>query len=287
MPNIPAHLPTAFDLIEAQQTPRLPLVPGPWRPLPDDCRQELFARLLDEETGSGLPPHTCWSQMFVTALPFWPGHALVQATCRATSRSEGLIDLVVGQDRALVLNGESPVIHTLNRQFEDCGPLPIAATHSEDTLCSYWRLFNNGIRGESGRFRVVERADDLLALGARAVPPSLSASLITPYVELTRADHRRRAGDIVARVKATIVYGGTLFLASYWVHRSGMVEMQDDDPLGSDVVPAERWRDPLRHIVGRSASGGRSSSKDARGHARAPAIQLLTSAARGDDVELH
>jgi hypothetical protein len=229
------------------EPPRLPLLPGPWHRLVVKEETELLG-ILSQGTIDKLLAHGRLGAWHVAPVPFWPQHALVQVEVR-TEAEVGAADLLVGDSSVTLLEGDSRPIHDLNRQLDEDGSLVLRITDDADLVAHYLRFFNQAMRAESGSFRIVERAEHLLALGAEQVPPELAAALRPVEVSLVPVERRRRARDVVAKVSASVCHARGLFHAEYLVRVTGDIDMIDDDHVAADIVPEERWQGPVRNLV--------------------------------------
>lgn len=117
------------------------------------------------------------------------------------------------------LDGSSAAIHG----FNDRVPPRLS---DEEGVRDYLELFCGFLWARKGRFRVVASAADLPDPDGVELPES---DLRGPRVHLLGWFFRRKG----AEAAATVLYGDSLFRASFRIHPGGMVEMLDDEPLGT------------------------------------------------------
>ncbi|MEM9293154.1 MAG: hypothetical protein AAGD01_15845 [Acidobacteriota bacterium] len=154
-------------------------------------------------------------------------------------------------DKLLVLlDGRSAPIHRLNNY----GALKLeTAKQAED----YLRFFCSYIWGEEGAFQILETMEQM-PQGAEVRFIDAETGKVTrdpgSWVRPLVVDHRGPDGAYFSR--ATVLYGGALFEATFRVHSTGMVDMLDDEPCGwlegdSPLV----YQQPARVVKRRGASG--------------------------------
>ncbi len=122
------------------------------------------------------------------------------------------------------LNGTSPPIHEVNAK----SPINL----SPDNVLSYVRFFGFFVRGEEGPFYILEDGRDT-ALGGVETLDETTKSVIEGTARPAHFVGLNKDGHF--EVDAVISYSNALFIANYAVHKTGMVEMLDDEPIAADL----------------------------------------------------
>ena len=125
----------------------------------------------------------------------------------------------------LPLDGSSIPIHRVNSEET---PLFASETPDEDVK-DYLRFFSSAIRGEHGRFLIVER---FRAIPWRKAPSEQESKITLKNLSLTK--EKTEAGN-TWKLVANVVYGNALFEAEFSVSTSGSVEMKSDKPIASQL----------------------------------------------------
>ena len=165
------------------------------------------------------------------ALPFYPGHRLIMATCHHWRPQSTALYWLVGADTTYRLNGVSPPIHEANAKIGQC--------ITEDTALAYVTFFCFFVRGNEGPFAVVGSPDDPYL-------PTALRHARDPYDETTeerrllalRYQSPRYHGindDGKILYSALIFYSNAMFVADFLIHPGGMVDMRDDTPVIADL----------------------------------------------------
>lgn len=256
--------------------PFLPLVPGPWLPLERD-EQLAFGQRLDAHLRAGGLSEPSFTRQcplqWVHAVPlsFYPGWLLLTAQVQLPDEEVANVDVLMGPGFFWCLDGVSAMIHDINGgevRLPVPGPDPAARRDMPSPLApllprgtgpDYLHFFCHAVRGDQGCFRIVQSAEDLRHSGVTDDVERLAARL-----EPLRASWKRGSGSGSGtaravgataessprdlRVVTPMLYGGTLFRASFELRPGGMVRMIDDDAIAHDVAPAERTRQWLRAI---------------------------------------
>lgn len=241
----------------------LPLVPGPWKTLTPAESRALLRRLDTHLFALHGPEHRArrfpMRDLRAVPLDFYPGWLLVEGEADLAAGQVGTFDALYGPGFLAALNGSSALIHELNAgvlTVRDDGtvpeggqsafvPSPLAPLRADTTGMSYLHFFCNAVRGDEGAFRIVQNVRDLRLCGAPAPTRSMRK-------HLRRVTFREDGEDLLA--DAVVLYAGTLFEAAFRVSPAGGVRMERDEPLASDVAPAEKTREIFRHV--RSAARG-------------------------------
>ncbi|MEN3794861.1 tetratricopeptide repeat protein, partial [Fulvimarina sp. MAC3] len=208
------------DLDSDLNWPVKPLLPGKWRSETDAEAARFISEFLRYGSMTG-HEGVRFRSLRSTSLSFYPGFRLVEALIEAESFETPKIALLLAsKETSCPILGDSLVIHNLNAT----GALDLT---SDDRVLAYLRFFCLAVCGEGGPFRIVEDYDPSL-LSDRSYDPGAIRQSIKPF-EITD-----RSLDQWT-VQATVKYADALFATSFVVHANGMVEMQDDKPLLSDL----------------------------------------------------
>jgi hypothetical protein len=233
-------------------SPAAPLVPGVWGTLPDEAAQGLFDQLSDLRLGqkqdavfARLAP--CGVRF--RSLPFYPEHFLAEialAPDTSATHATALLALVLGPVGLALLDGTSDVLHDLNKQ------VPI--TLSDDAVADYLRLFCSAIRGDDGRFQIVEDTSDIPWRDSDTAGAQ-KAETRDALAPLTVAPRANDAATWAAT--GTVLYADALFAAGFVVHSNGTVEIGDDDPIAGHLdIVREAFDGPIRYPGGRPEGEG-------------------------------
>jgi ATP-dependent Zn protease len=182
---------------------------GAWEAAQDERASDALARL-----GAAAPQFFADAELVGARsvdLRFYADHRLLELEIERGSVPERAFALH-GTERTRWLNGDSAPIHETNADE--------ALGLTDDTVEDYLRFFLYFVRGESGPFVLVESPDQIAAADA-------SALRITPLTM------RERDADDRWVLEGSIAFDGGLFLATLAVAPDGLVEMVDDQPIGS------------------------------------------------------
>ncbi len=164
------------------------------------------------------------TQIVETTLPFYESVVLLRVRDRNWNNPRLAIFylLDVKTNNYFRLNGTSPPIHEVNAKH------PI--TLNENSVLDYVRFFGFFVRGEEGPFYVIESKNDpCLATSLSGVALTVLAGAVRP---LTFEGYNKE-GEFM--VSSCIAYSNALFIAHYTVQKTGMVNMNDDDPIAADL----------------------------------------------------
>lgn len=247
----------------------IPLMPGPWRPLPSGQAAgfslRLAALLSQPRTHEALAPHHRVCDLRGMPLSFYPGWALIEGEAQVEPGVVGTFDVLYGPGLMWLVDGESRVLNDLNagrvpreldRYLADGGaaaPLPGAA-HAHDAAgflpsplrgldepaagADFLRFYCACVWGEEGPFMPVESPDSPVLRGLEATGADWLARL-RPLSAVRDGD------DLVA--ECVIAYGRSLFEARLRVSDGG-VRMEDDTAIAADVLPERTHVAPLRDL---------------------------------------
>ncbi|MFQ6185253.1 hypothetical protein ACLMJV_25340 [Sinorhizobium meliloti] len=133
----------------------------------------------------------------------------------------GIHSFLYGPDGFTALDGTSPPIHEHNQ----CHGVDLS---DEPRREAYLKFFCFFVRGELSPFEVLDDARRLVyPVGGEAEVNSSPA--ITPPASLAAT------GELAGRLRAHVLYGRTLFEASFEIHRSGFIDMTDDKLIADGV----------------------------------------------------
>ena len=210
------------------------LLPGPWQRLTATEAEPLLRQVAAADAAGA----RAWSRPELHVLAVerralsFSNADLVQVHL-VDGETAGALDLLVGQDWAVVLPGLSATLFGLLAD----GAIRLKG---EPAQSEFTRFFCNEVRGEDGRFQIVDGPEDLLLAPGAELPADLR---ILPWQSAQGPepkDHPEFTG--------TVLYAQSLFKAQLRLQpASGMVEMLDDQPLAPNLACAsERFDGPLR-----------------------------------------
>ena len=215
-----------------------PLIAGDWRDLTMAESVPLLLRYAQKAESERL------RRLFVEHWPVrvramrprcYPGWILAEVEAVLPDGEAGLLAFLYGPGGITTIDGSSNPIHDLN----GTGALAI----KEPALAlDYLRFFCSAIHGEEGRFQIVESPFDLLPIAdaeARAAVLAASKSLRQASVH---------GGDGTYLGHGSVLYGGSLFHATFSVQPTGNITMVDDEPGPRPRVRREPFRPPFRIV---------------------------------------
>ncbi|MCG8575267.1 MAG: hypothetical protein MI810_10315, partial [Flavobacteriales bacterium] len=160
------------------------------------------------------------TRIFAFNAPFYRATTLIVATNPAWDSGRLQICYLQRGTDLIRLPGKSPPIHEFNAKFKT----KITPRQAQ----SYLAFFCFFVRGEEGPFLILDRPNNAY------VPPEIGGSDHMdkcPPVQLWGTDDRG-----YVRASATVFYADALFVADFLIHRGGMVEMVDDQPIAADLA---------------------------------------------------
>lgn len=206
---------------KANGWPAEPLISGEWLELKDEQVAE-FDKVARKEKAKALKGLD-FVAMRVMPLPFYEHGLLLEVLLHTNQNPFGVFRAILAKSFFVAIDGTSPPIHSLNSKrlkFRDV----------QDRL-TYLHLFCSAVRGDEGRFRIVE---------ARPNIENLSAEIDVEAVTVKPLDEDSTSREFSAH----ILYSNALFLADFAVMENGMVEMLDDEPLAADLEVDQEAFDP-------------------------------------------
>ncbi|WAJ29449.1 hypothetical protein [Antarcticirhabdus aurantiaca] len=219
---MPPLKPPLRGIGEPPPWPAPPLYPGDWLDLPDDVvarTGSLLERFADARAFPNLTGR--FLRMRALRLPFYPGWTLLEILGRPLGKRLGVARVLLGSERPLLLNGSAGILHMVNSKHLEGLDDPATVRH-------YLRFFCSCVHGEEGggtRFQVVEGMDEIPPEMVRPGKVETVSAAVRPIEEV----------DGPSALLATLVYGGSLFRSLMRIDSSGMVVMEDDEPIAEDV----------------------------------------------------
>lgn len=211
-----------------------PIFGGEWIEL-EGVEALTMAHEIGAATGGrdDLAPDARIERLRVRDIVCYPGAMLIEVQA-LIGEQRGLANHLYGPWGLVTLDGGSAVIHDLN---EIEGAL---ALDTEAQARDYLLLFCNTVRGGDGRFQIATMPEPLAWLPGAAPDEAVLATISHPL------KLRRNDDDDGWLSEAPILYGTTLFYATFAMSRIGMIEMVDDDPVDEVQVAPEAWVAPYR-----------------------------------------
>lgn len=246
----------------------IPLLPGPWRPLPPGHAAGFtlrLGRLLSApRSHEALAPHHRISGLRAMPLSFFPGWALVEGEATVEDGVVGTFDVLYGPGLMWLVDGDSRVLNNLTAgrvpaelglylegaaggdaasgQSQDAGGFlrsPLRELDPETSGPDFLRFYCACVWGEEGPFMPVESADSPALRGADATAGAAWGQRIRPIVMTLEGE------DLVA--DGVIAYGRSLYETRLRI-RDGTVRMEDDAVIAADVLPSRAHAAPLRDL---------------------------------------
>ena len=197
--------------------PLLALENPPASQLDTEARTRFFDSLEDI---AGLPTFSEQAtRASVFELPFYPDKELIVLRNDSWRPLGAQLCFVQGEGDLWHLNGTSPPIHEINANTE--------LVLTESNVLNYLAFFCFFVRGEEGPFFIIDRPENMF-LPKGAFNDELKEVYRAPQLWGQDPD-----GDW--RASALIYYSNAVFIADFSIHLSGMVEMEDDQPVLADL----------------------------------------------------
>jgi len=192
--------------------PAEPLISGDWLELNASHVVELYKvaceknakilRNLDAVAARAIP------------LPFYKNGFLLEILLHSGDILYGTFRAILTKNFCVAIDGTSPSIHALNTKR-------LKFLNIQDRI-TYLHLFCSAVRGEEGRFRIVETLPDI---------GNLDGNIEVGPVTIYPSEENRKSNKFSAHV----LYSSALFLADFEVTETGTIEMLDDKPLAADL----------------------------------------------------
>lgn len=173
--------------------------PDTWEPSADEAD-----KIIDRCRQSGsFPADLSHVRVQLARLPFLPSHAVATFEFTATefpSAKHAILSLEDESD-VIVVDWTFAPCHALAERY----PLQL----DDETALAYSRLFFDSLRSDSGRFRIVERVEDIAwqeLMPEEAVQQQREeiADLLRPRSILSVEEQRAYVDDLVAKLNATL-----------------------------------------------------------------------------------
>jgi len=221
-----------------------PPLTGKWREITDAearaCLARLRQALLSAEVASSLEGARCRA---IRGLPlsFYPDCTLLDLQFEwpdTAASSPSLMSAIVGPAGAVVLDYRSDLIQAINHE--------LLRVDDEDAARDYLRFFCGFVAGDEGPFHIVEESDAIPILGdAQDSLPEDLQNAIVPMRAL--GEHVETHG--YQRFDACILYSNALFKSTLKLFPSGLIEMEGEEPIASDLpIHVRRYDGPFRTL---------------------------------------
>ncbi len=227
---------TTIAIAEGWAVP--PLITGDWRDLTVAESVPLLLRYAQKAESDRL------RRLFVEHWPtrvramrpsFYPGWILAEVQAILPDGVAGLLAFLYGPGGIVTIDGSSNPIHDLN------GTGAMAIKEPGQAL-DYLRFFCSAIHGEEGRFQIVESPFDLLPVEDAASRAAVLAAAKSLRMAVVRGEQGTYLGH------ASVLYGGSLFHATFSIQPTGGITMVDDEPVARLPVRRELFRPPFRIV---------------------------------------
>ena len=155
------------------------------------------------------------------ALSFYPGSGIFKVRAKSWEHPNRALYFLENEKEIFHLNGTSPPIHKFNDQYE--------LSLNGDNALDYLRFFCFFVRGEEGPFFIFDHAEEVIFdADMSSNDRELVKTLAHPALIIAETEDGFEA-------IAHVFYSNALFGAYFAVKTTGMIEMQDDFPLISDL----------------------------------------------------
>lgn len=155
-------------------------------------------------------------------LPFYDSVALIRVRDPSWTNKKLYVYYLTDQGNLFRLNGTSPPIHEVNAKA------PIKVT--EENVLDYLRFFCFFVRGEEGPFYIAESMED------PNMPQEMdetARSVIEGTLRSASYEGKNEQDHYIC--EAVVFYSNALFLATFAIQTSGMIEMLQDEPIAADL----------------------------------------------------
>ncbi|WP_295622974.1 tetratricopeptide repeat protein [uncultured Lamprocystis sp.] len=215
-----------------------PPIPGDWEDLAGADAATVLARLWPQLRAAGLgeaPAAIEVQCLRRVPLACYCGCSLADIQLQRPGEvSPVLVSALVSPGGAALLDGTLALLHTINPD--------LLALDDDEATVVYLRFFCAFVRGEDGPFQIL---DDIQALpmdgGGRAALPQ--------DVRQAPAPPRALDGDLATdgwrRFDACVLYSNALFRATFKVLSTGMIEIEDNQPIATDLPIRTRRYDGI------------------------------------------
>ena len=191
---------------------------GPWQPVAESERAAFLLRL--NPIDGKYPVAAATTEVWWASLPFYDTVQLFRVRDPEWTPATLFVYYLKHDGELFRLNGVSPPIHEVNAK----APIAVSAAN----VLAYLRFFCFFVRGEEGPFYVAEDPRDPLIPVHDAIDGIFETTLRPATLEGTD-EHGRFL------CSAVIYYSNAIFIASFAIDPSGMLEMVDDEPIAADL----------------------------------------------------
>ena len=184
---------------------------------------EDVATILDQVNPllEGTPFDPVETTVLAQDLSFYPGYQLVEISDQ--SISPPLVRHVLYKpDDVVVLDWSNKPIYDLN------GRAPIKL--DEMNVCDYAYFFFTYVRGQHGRFIIVQNVDDI---DWKEEPPPAARKAIGKMLEPLNIKEKAKNG--VYHLEARVVFKDSLFKTDIYVEPNGQITLADEELLIEDM----------------------------------------------------
>ncbi|PYV84056.1 MAG: hypothetical protein DMG05_25085, partial [Acidobacteria bacterium] len=208
-----------------------PLIPGAWHTL---VPQELETEIKHLPASDERFTHGQIARVRVLPLNFYNNSMMFEAEVRQENGERGVINYIRRGDETIFLDGKSQLIHDMNQKLPP-------NLDTVDQATAYLRFFAGSIKGDYGRFNLIDRAEELhwLPEATDKLRANL-AHIITPLIVQETRDGRWGA-------IGTVQYTDAVFYAIFRLSRNGEVDMRGDNPVAAELpILAESFVNGIR-----------------------------------------
>lgn len=192
-----------------------------FKQLPDKDAQEFLSAakpLMDGAPFAGTSP-----RVLVRALPFYSGHELIEVVnqgvhppiMRAFVRKTGTQDITV-------LNWTNEPVYHLNTH------VPIML--NDETVCPYVKFFFTYIKGQHGRFLIVDNPDEI---DWKDEPPPAGRKALAKMIAPLAITQKNADGTYI--LQASMIFKDSLFAAKVTAPPDGHIVLSDEELVVEDI----------------------------------------------------
>lgn len=189
----------------------------------DSMQAMKMAELVNPKLDITFDPDTV--TVMIHSLSFYEGYYIAELSDHDQNPPVMRIAICNDAGAVHVLNWTNSVIYQLNKS--------VPLTLNDNTVLDYIRFFFTYVRGQHGRFLIVDNVDDI---DWREEPAPAGRKALAKMIEPLTL--KKREGD-VSIFKASIIFKDSLFVADIHVHADGRIEMRDEELLVEDIPVAD------------------------------------------------
>ena len=200
-----------------------------WIAVTPDVKTSLLAELSPVDDKYRLSDAT--TQVDVCKLDWYDEYRLLRFMDPTWTNSRLRLYYLLGPEAELFrLNGASPPIHEVNAK----APIKL----NEENVLSYLIFFCFFVRGDEGPFYLLESMDDPLLEEVRNASPEnqsmwTTRAVIEGTVRPVTLEGSNEFGHY--QCEGATFYSNAMFIASFSVQPTGMIEMLEDEPIAADL----------------------------------------------------